>query len=280
MKCNCQLLLIGFLGVAQFAGARQKLTCPIVDTAQIRCYDDQAEVTFPGAEATFFGQDAHYEGNEPKYCDNRDGTVSDLITGLMWQRDPGEKMTLKQALSGAESCRTGGHQDWRMPTIKELYSLIIFSGTDPAPMSRDTSKLKPFIDTRYFTFKYGNELSGERIIDSQYASSTLYVSTTMGGNKTMFGVNFADGRIKGYPAEKAHGRAKTYYVMYVRGNPDYGKNRLVAGPRSTIIDKATGLTWMRVDSGALKAGKNKDGRMNWQEELSVLLVQLHPRKSL
>ena len=41
---------------------------------------------------------------------------------------------------------------------------------------------------------------GERVIDSQMATSTKYVSTTMRGNETMFGVNFADGRIKGYPA--------------------------------------------------------------------------------
>jgi hypothetical protein len=152
MKQKYYLLLIGFIGVAQFAGAQQKLTYPIVDTAQIRCYDDQTEVILPKPGAAFFGQDAHYEGNEPKYRDNGDGTVSDLVTGLMWQKDPGKKMTLKQGLVGAKSCRTGGHSDWRMPTIKELYSLIIFSGTDPDPMSRDTSDLKPFIDTRYFKF--------------------------------------------------------------------------------------------------------------------------------
>ena len=32
--------------------------------------------------------------------------------------------------------------------------------------------------------------------------NTKYVSTTMGGNETLFGVNFADGRIKGYPATR------------------------------------------------------------------------------
>jgi hypothetical protein len=42
----------------------------------------------------------------------------------------------------------------------------------------------------------------------------------------MFGVNFADGRIKGYPAGSARpGRpSKGYYVFYVRGNTEYGKN--------------------------------------------------------
>jgi len=79
----------------------------------------------------------------------------------------------------------------------------------------------------------------------------------------MFGVNFADGRIKGYPIGKTHGRReKTYYVMYVRGNTDYGKNDFEDNSDGTVTDKAAGLMWMKVDSGKLKAGK-----MNWRQAL-------------
>ena len=35
----------------------------------------------------------------------------------------------------------------------------------------------------------------------------------------------------------------------------------------TITDKATGLMWMKIDSGQLKAGNNKDGKLNWQAAL-------------
>ena len=35
----------------------------------------------------------------------------------------------------------------------------------------------------------------------------------------------------------------------------------------TVTDKATGLMWIKVDSGNLKAGKNRDGKLNWQEAL-------------
>ena len=59
--------------------------------------------------------------------------------------------------------------------------------------------MTPFIDNTVFDYNWGDTDAGDRLIDSQYASDTLYVDTTAnGGDGTMFGVNFADGRIKGY----------------------------------------------------------------------------------
>jgi hypothetical protein len=214
------------------------LTYPVVDTGQLEAY---------GLEK---GQDAHYAMAQPSYKDNGNGTVSDLVTGLMWTKAPGEKKTWSEAVKGASTCRAGGYKDWRLPTIKELYSLINFTGTDPDPRLEETGKLVPFIDRSVFDFNYGDPEKGERIIDSQFATSTLYVSTTMGGNKTMFGVNFADGRIKGYPVGKIGPRGeKTYFVLYVRRNPGYGKNEFKDNGDGTITDEATGLTWMKADSG-------------------------------
>lgn len=211
---------------------------PIVDTGQTTAF---------GASG---GQDAHYSANAPAYKDNGNGTVTDLVTGLMWTQDPGQKMTFDDAVKQASECKTGGYADWRLPTIKELYSLIQLNGTDPDPMSTDTSNLKPFIDDSIFMFTYGKEEDGDRIIDSQFATSTKYVSTTMRGAETMFGVNFADGRIKGYGTEDPRGQgAKTFYVLYVRGAADYGINQFKDNGDGTITDEATGLTWMKADSG-------------------------------
>ena len=245
-----------------------KLPYTIVDTGQVRCYSDRMEIKYPQTGDAFFGQDAQYNGNQPAYRDNGDGTVTDLNTGLMWTQNPGSKKIFSQATSGASKCKVGGYNDWRLPTIKEFYSLILFSGTDPDPRSVSSSRQNPFIDTKYFKFQYGQAADGERIIDSQYATCTKYVSTTMHGNETMFGVNFADGRIKGYPIGRTRGRReKKYYVMYVRGNSDYGKNDFKDNSDGTVTDRATGLMWTRVDSGHLKAGINKDGKLNWQQAL-------------
>lgn len=258
-------IIFGLILVATDAAA---LTYPIVDTGQVRCYDDKTEIAFPKGGQSYFGQDAHYLGNAPKYRDNGDGTISDLVTGLMWQKSPGAKQSLANAMKSVTTCRTGGYGDWRLPTIKELYSLILFTGTDPDPHSSDTRSQTPFINTNYFSFSYGNEKKGERIIDSQYGSSTKYVSTTMRADATVFGVNFADGRIKGYPIESPRTRsAKKFYFIFVRGNQQYGQNMLKDNRDGTITDLATGLTWMQVDSGVLNGGPRKDGKMNWQESL-------------
>jgi len=251
------------------AASTDSLPYRIVDTAQVRCYSHDTEIEYPKNDAIFNGQDAQYAGHAPAYQDNQDGTATDLHTGLMWQKDPGQKKTFVQAMAGASKCRLAGHTDWRLPTIKELYSLILFSGTDPDPQSMDSAKQRPFIDTQYFKFQYGNPNQGERIIDSQFVTSTKYVGTTMRGDETVFGVNFADGRIKGYGMRSPRtGGQKTFYCLYVRGNPRYGKNDFQDNGNGTVTDKATGLMWMKGDSGTFKAGRGQDGKLNWQAALA------------
>jgi len=241
----------------------------IIDTAQEKCYDLANEISCPQPSETLYGQDAQYFGSQADYSNNGDGTVTDNNTGLMWQQDPGSKMTYAQAVAGAETFNLAGYDDWRLPSIKELYSLILFSGIDPSGWTgTDTSNLVPFIDTDYFMFEYGNPAVGERIIDSQFASSTEYVSTTMSGDPTVFGVNFADGRIKGYGYIHPGGGEKTFFVLYVRGNTDYGSNDLEDNGNGTINDTSTGLMWLQQDSGNFSAGLDGDGKLDWSGALA------------
>jgi hypothetical protein len=246
----------------------------IVDTAQNTYWDSKGlEISMPNLGENLYGQDAQYEGNMPSYKDNGDGTTSDNVTGLMWTQsldinndgtvDSNDKMTLEQAISNADDVTIGGYYDWRMPTIKELYSLINFNGVDPKLY--ETENLKPFIDTNYFGFGYGDLSAGERTIDAQVATQTIYVDKTFIGFQTMFGVNFADGRIKGYPTTVSMNgvSASKFYVLYVRGNNAYGVNSFVDNGDETISDIATNLMWSKSDIGA---GMNWEQALTWVNE--------------
>lgn len=185
---------------------------PIVDTGQKDCYSNIGKIEMPKPGETFYGQDACIQDNQPKYKDNGDGTVTDLVTGLMWEKNMGEKLTFEEAKKKAETLRTGGYDDWRIPTVKELYSLIQFTG-----QSMGERAVKPFIDTDYFDQPIGDPSKGEREIDVQTWTSTVYKGTTMNGQATVFGVNFVDGRIKGYPL-RMRGKENKMYFRMVRGN--------------------------------------------------------------
>jgi hypothetical protein len=234
----------------------------IAPTGQNRCYDTNGSIIACAGNSAA-RQDAYFARLPLRYKDNGNGTVTDLNTGLIWQQRLGVKTSWSDALAGAATLRLAGQSDWRLPTIKELYSLMDFSGVTPMPEREG----KPFINA-IFDFHYGDRAAGERPIDVQEWSATEYAGRTMRGDETVFGVNFADGRIKGYPKIKPGRGENRMYVRYVRGNADYGQNVLIDNRNGTITDKANQLVWMQVDSGYLKAGPFKDGRMDWPQALT------------
>lgn len=232
----------------------------VVDTNQETCFDNSSAISCPYEGDAFYGQDAQYEGHQPSYSDNGDGTITDLNTSLMWIKDAGEKVTYSEALSAAESFEYAGYDDWRIPTIKELYSLMDFSGMD---LMSDNDAGNPFIDDDIFVFEYG-DTSVERIIDSQWITTSIYTSDVMNGQECFFGVNFADGRIKCYPTS---GRMeKTYFLRYVRGNESYGENNFTDSGDGTISDLATGLMWQQSDSSE---GMDWEVALNYCEDLTL-----------
>jgi hypothetical protein len=65
--------------------------------------------------------------------DNGDGTVSDTTTGLMWQKeDDLQSRTWTAALSYCETLSLAGYNDWRLPNIAELSTLVAYYTCQPA----------------------------------------------------------------------------------------------------------------------------------------------------
>ncbi len=225
---------------------------PVIDTSQADTYDATSVITAPKAGQAFYGQDAQISGTQPSYTKSTDGlTVKDNVTGLTWQASQTggnvywtEAETVPTALNQASY---GGYSDWRLPTIKELYSL--WNG----------STGWPYIDTNYFSVPYISEMElSHAIIWSSTKYTGLLRSSIEGssavGAEMAFGVNFGTGHIKAYSASIG----PKHMVLAVRG-PIYGTSSFVDNGNGTINDKATGLMWTQSDSGV---------GMDWERALA------------
>jgi len=275
-------LLFFALLAAPVLAAEPALPYTIVDSGHQSCFNNQGEMppTTPGQP--FFGQDGNFQGHPASYTISADAlSALDNQTGLTWQRVPetnldgilthADKLTWEEALAQPaklNAAKFGGFNDWRLPAIKEIYSLFDCRGTDPSGLQgSDTSGLRPFLDAKVFPFIYGDVAHGGRIIDSQYASATKDVNKSARGVDKVFGVNFADGRIKGYDQEMPGGSRKfKFFVICVRGNPLYGKNDFHDPNDGCVTDRATGLTWSKADSGK---GMNWESALAWVQSMNA-----------
>ena len=167
------------------------------DTGQTSCYNPSGStITCSGA-----GQDGSYILLNPQlsYIDNGNGTVTDKYTGLMWKKcseplqttncsgTPGT-YTWANAISQCENLTYAGYSDWRLPNMKELFSLIKYEGISG-----------PYIDTTYFP----------NTQDNGYWTSTTYVPNTSYAVVVFFSVGTAT----------FGNKAWSYYVRCVRGGP-------------------------------------------------------------
>lgn len=67
------------------------------------------------------------------YVNNRDGSVTDDVRGLVWQRaDDGRKRTWEGALAYCRDLDLAKHKDWRLPNKRELAGLVDLSRGDPS----------------------------------------------------------------------------------------------------------------------------------------------------
>ena len=255
-------------------GMAQDLTYPLVDTMQDACFDlVGSEITCPAVGEALYGQDTQHARLPASYTDNGDGTVSDNNTGMLWQQTPEfDRKQYSDALEYCSGLELGGRDDWRVPSIKELYSLADFRGELLTPEQGDPT---PYIDTTVFGFEYPEGL----MFAGQYWSSTLYIKGPVmnGMNQGAFGFNFADGHIKSYgtgldfysgataasnglPNGGDDGKAPGNYVRCVSVDEGvYGVNAFSDNGDGTVTDGATGRMWQQADDGA---------RREWAEALA------------
>ena len=154
------------------------------------------------------------------YTDNGDGTATDTSTGLTWQQASSSNcLTWEQALAYCEGLNIGGSADWRLPTIKELRSLV------------DYNRYIPAINTTYFPSTF----------ESWYWSSTTTAFNTDGA----WGVDFDSGNDSSNYRKDSEG-----YARAVRGGhprpPDHPV--ISVSPASRAVAKDAGATTFSVSN--------------------------------
>jgi hypothetical protein len=263
---------------------------PMPDTGQTKCYNNHNEIPCPQSGEPFYGQDAQYTNNPHSYTKlDANGNelpesatswtmVRDNVTGLIWElkhnndnvknyadhNDADNTYTwydgipngpdTQDFINGLNAQNYGGHHDWRLPTIKELSTLV---DSDRYP--------NPSINTVYFpdtmTYYYW----------SSNASAGNY-------NHAWYAYFF-------------YGKVATIYknlgcyVRAVRGGqlPD---NNFIDNSDGTISDTSTGLMWQKAtapgtynweqaltycENLTLPAGGYSDWRLPNRNELQTIV---------
>ena len=116
------------------------------DTGQEVCYGVSGVANVPCDSAQCKGQDGAYQTgcpSEDRFVDNGDGTVTDNCTGLTWFKNvadtdndgavnPADRVLWCRALTFCEELSFAGHDDWRLPNINELQTIINYGPLSPA----------------------------------------------------------------------------------------------------------------------------------------------------
>jgi hypothetical protein len=215
---------------------------PIVGTSQTGIWDAAGNmISAPVSGDAFYGQDAQFAHTTPVYTLSSDGlTVKDEITGLTWEQsyesDALYWTETQKVIDKLNRKKYGGFDDWRLPTIKELYSLW------------NVSIGWPYINTEYFAINYSSEDDLSHAIfwsSDKYTGVLGNVSGETPGAEISFGVNFGTGHIKAYNISSG----PKHFVRCVRGSLSYGVNLFQNNGDGTISDLATGLMWQQTDNG-------------------------------
>ena len=205
----------------------------IVPTNQTGCYSDSAELTCPAKGESFYGQDAQYSDATRDFiviAENGEDKMFDTITGLRWQRtlpekypsctggdEAGEKCSWQEAVDYCDSLSYDGFDDWRLPEVNELGTLVNYGSHDPA------------VDSEAFP---------------ETSPSPFWTSTVFAGDaNSSWSIDFSDGNLR-----QGYSKSEFYSVRCVRGN-EYQHNDVytVSGVAGTEVVAAseTGVMWTK-----------------------------------
>jgi blue copper oxidase len=175
------------------------------------------------------GEDADYTAIAPTLEINSNGTVVDLVTGLMWQQADGGEMTADDAMMYCDNLTLGGYTNWRLPNAHEAFSILNHQNNNPA------------LNTTIFTTS-----AAEYWWTSDFEANSM--SNAWATN--------AGGGIGNHPITEtiSAGGTKRFHARAVRNIAPATTlaNRFVNNNNGTITDNLTGLIWQQVPTNTTR----------------------------
>lgn len=175
------------------------------------------------------GEDSDYDGYMPSLTNLSAETTRDNNTKLVWQRkDDQVSRDHETATLYCESLELDGYSDWRLPTVKELTTIIDFDEAAPA------------INEAHFSHTAVNA-------GSYYWTSTVHPEDA----DKYFNIDFRFGTIN-----TLNSSSRANHVKCVRGNQ--APYSLTKNGDGSVTDNITGLVWEQDSAGP----------MNWENAIA------------
>jgi len=205
------------------------------DVTVININDDYGGVPDTGQTTSYTstnGEDNDYTIKAPTYTNNGDNTVTDSITGLIWQKeDDNNAYDWSSANSYCTNLTLASESDWRLPTLLELIYIV------------DYGEYNPSINSVF----------------SGTDNGSYWSSHSPPNNAPIGAVSFVDGQ-----ATNAQSKTNTLYVRCVRGRDKISSSFLDNGD-NTVTDSISGLIWQQNESSTM----NWENALSYCENLSL-----------
>ena len=209
-QLNCVVFFIAFAYTCAKGQVAVKTMLKLPDTGQNEKF------------TSTFGEDADYTILPPYFIDNGNGTVTDTVTGLMWQKTDGGEMTIENAVQYCDTLSLAGYTDWHLPKAHESFSIL------------NLQYVNPSLDTSIFTFN-----------NAEY----WWTANRQANDSTKIWVTNAGGGIGNHPKAEtiSAGGTKSFHVRAVRYPVPFDTlpAHFTDNGDGTITDHFTNLVWQK-----------------------------------
>ena len=259
-------------------------TVSMSKTGQTSCWDENGDPCTCGASGCS-GLDGGIQAGVawpgPRFTDNGDGTVTDHLTGLIWVKAPSANLrTWTGALSYADNLTLGGHDDWRLPNINELESLVNAQVPDQSVWlnTQGFTNVQPNYYWSSTTLTWDSSIAWYvHMADGRASYSTTSPVKTDPSHAWPVRSGRQDKPDTSYPANQwKTGQTATYNPIddggFQMGMMIPSSVRFTDNGDGTITDNLTGLMWLK-DANCMEthyATTWHNGFANWQEAQEII----------